>query len=636
MDTKATSKRFWKLSGGALGLVVLLVILVAANVLVGTLRVRKDLTQERLYTLADGTRKVLGKLDRNVTLMFFYTSSAPDVPGPIKQFAQQVEDLLHEYERVGGGRITLEKYDPKPDSEEEDLAQRYGLEGQAIPQTGTALYLGLVASCGDAQASIPVIDPRNEELLEYSITRLVHRVATSKKPTLGVLSSLPVLGSAPSPMMMPGQRPQQQPAWASFRDLQQDYDVRSIPATTERIDADIDALMVVHPKDLSDKTLYAIDQFVLRGGHLLAFVDPFCVVDSAAADPMGGFSMPKRSSDLGRLFDTWGIKYDAGKIVADLQATTPLRGRNNSVEYSPLYLSLRKNNLNGTDVMTAPLNSLMMVMAGGFTGDAAEGLKVTPLITTSEQSAFTDAMMAQFDPNAFKRQFKSGLKKLNLAVRVQGKFKTAFPNGEPRDAAETNAVAEASADHLAASKTEGNVILVADVDLLANDFCVQEMNFLGYSAFQPINDNLNLMANMVDQVAGSSDLMGIRCRGRTFRPFTRVLALQASAQERWLEQEQAIEQKLQETEQRMGELQRKKDDKQRFVMSPEQAREIERFKQEVLQYKQQLKQVRRNLREGIEALGMQIKLVNIVLMPVLVSLAGLAFWLVRRARTRKA
>lgn len=636
MDTKAKTYRFWKLSGSAAGLLVLLVILVAVNVIVGGFRFRKDLTQEKLYTLTDGTRKVLGKLDRNVTLMFFYNSSAADVPGPIKQFAQQVEDLLREYERAGGGRLALEKYDPKPDSEEEDLAQRYGLEGQAIPQTGTALYLGIVAVCGDTQASIPVVDPRSEELLEYSITRLVHRVATPKKPVLGVMSSLPVLGTQ-MPMMMPGQRPQQQPAWATFRDLQQDYDVRSIPPTSEQIDADIDALMVVHPKDLGEKTLYALDQFVLRGGHLLAFVDPFCVADSASADPMGGFSMPKRSSDLGRLFEAWGVKYDAGKIVADLQATTPLRGRNNAVEYSPLYLSLRKNNLNASDVMTAPLNNIMMVMAGAFTGDAAEGLTVTPLVQTSEQSAFTDAMMAQFDPNAFKRQFKSGLKKLNLAIRVQGKFKTAFPGGAPREnPADTNAVDAAATGHLAEAKDPGNVILVADVDMLANDFSVQELNFFGYSAFQPINDNVNMMANMADQVAGSSDLMGIRCRGRTFRPFTRVLALQAQAQERWLEQEQAIQQRLQDTEQRMGELQRKKDDKQRFVLSPEQSREIERFKQEVLKYKQELKQVRRNLREGIEALGMQIKFINIALMPLLVGVAGIVFWLIRRRRTRMA
>ena len=351
MDTKAKTYRFWKLSGSAAGLLVLLVILVAVNVIVSSMRVRKDLTQEKLYTLTDGTRKVLGKLDRDVTLMFFFTSSAPDVPGPIKQFGQQVEDLLREYERVGGGHVVIEKYDPKPDSEEEDLAQRYGLEGQAVSQGGAPLYMGIVASCGDVQASIPVVDPRQEELLEYTITRLVHRVATPKKPTLAVMSSLPVLGGQMPAMMMPGQRPQQQPAWASFRDLQQDYTVRQIPLTTETIDPDVDALMVVHPKDLSDKTLYAIDQFVLRGGHLLAFVDPFCTADPGATDPMGGYSMPKRSSDLGRLFGAWGVTYDPGKIVADLKATTPLRGKNNAVEYSPLYLSLRKENMNASDVI---------------------------------------------------------------------------------------------------------------------------------------------------------------------------------------------------------------------------------------------------------------------------------------------
>lgn len=625
METKAKTNRFWKISGGFAGLVIFLVILIAVNIIVGQFRVRKDLTGEKLYTLSDGTRKVLSKVDRDVTLMFFFNSSSPEVPAPLKDFARQVEDLLKEYEVAGGGHVTLEKYDPKPDSDAEDLAMRFGINGQAIPQSGTMIYLGLVAVSADTQAAIPVIDPRAEELLEYNITRMIYRVTTPRKPVVGVLSPLPVMGSTP-PMMMPGQRPQRTPPWTAFAELAQDYTLRMVNPTAESIDTDIDTLVVVHPRDISDRTQFAIDQFVLRGGRLLAFVDPLCVMDQNE-ESMNQYGMgSKRSSSLDKLFSAWGVKYEPGKVLADLGASTPLRGRNNAVENSPLYLSLRGNNMAPGDIVTAPINSALMVMAGAFGNEASDGIKLTPLIRSSDQSVLTDAMMLQFDPNAFKRQFQQGHKSYYLAVRLQGAFKTAFPDGMPAAPGETNQVA--SSPFLKEAKGDGSVILVADADLLGNDFTVRDIGFFGIA--QPINDNISLFANMVEQQAGSSDLIGIRCRGRTQRPFSRVLALAAEAQGKWMQQEQMIEERLRSTQQRMDELQRQKDDKQRFVLSPEQTKELDGFRQEVLKYRADLKKVRRNLREGIETLGMKVKLINILLVPSLVAAAGVLFAVIRR------
>lgn len=635
MEKSTIPSRFLKLSGSVTGLILLLVILVAANVMIGRFTLRKDLTAEKLYTLSDGTRQLVKNLDRNVDLMFFFNSSAPEVPGPIKQFARQVEDLLKEYETASEGKIRMVKYDPKPDSDAEDLAQRYGLQGQMLPPVGPMLYLGLVAVSGNQQALLPVVDPRNEETLEYNITRMIHRVANTRKPVVGILSSLPVMGSAPPPYMMPGQpRPTPQPPWAPFRELAQDYQVRTIdPGNPEAIEAGLDSLIVVHPKELSGKMLHAIDQFVLRGGHLVAFVDPFCVVDPGASPEMAQFGGlgGERSSSLGKLFEAWGVTYDPGKVVADLKATTALRGRNNAVEQSAIYLSLRRENLAEKEILTSPVESLMMVMAGAFGDQAAEGLKLTPLIFTSGQSALTEAMMLQYDPSAFRRNFKAGHQPLNLAVRLQGQFKTAFPNGLA-DAADTNAPASPPA-RLKVSAKEGNVILVADADMLFNDFCVQELNLFGYTGFQPINDNINLFANIVELMAGSSDLIAVRCRGSANRPFTRVLALQANAQERWMEQEQVLEQKLQAAQRRIDELQRQKDEKQRYILSPQQARELEGVRSEVLKYKTELKQVRRNLREDIEALGMKLKAINILLVPLLVAFAGVG-WATYRVRRR--
>lgn len=617
------TSRFWKLSGGAVGLVLVLAILVAANIILGQFRLRTDLTAEKLYTLSDGTRQILQKVDSDVTLMFFFNSSAPEVPAPLKTFAQEVEDLLKEYEAASGGRIHIEKYDPKPDSDAEDLAQRYGLEGQLLPPAGPTLFMGLVARAGDRQEVIPMVDPRAEQLLEYNITRMIQRVTVAHKPVVGVMSALPVMGQQPTPYM-PMQRQKPQPAWAAFRDLSQDYVVRQVPVTSSMIDPDIDTLIVVHPKSLSDKALFAIDQFVLRGGRLMAFVDPFCVADqeSAGMDMYGGMGA-SRSSTLGKLFDTWGVKFDTGKVVADINSATPLRGRDNAVEQSPLYLSLRKANFAQGDVLTAPVNSLMMVMAGAFTGDAAAGLKVTPLVTSSSKSVLADALSMQFDPNSYRREFRNPTRNYNLAIRLQGHFKTAFPEGEPADPGDTNSVKTATVAGLKESTGDGNVILVADVDMLFNDFCVQELNLLGYRGYQPFNDNINLFANMVEMMAGSAELISVRCRGTFQRPFTRVLALQAEAQSKWMEQEQALEEKLQASQSRIESLQRQKDDKQRFILSPEQNRELESIRAEVLKYKQELKEVRRNLREDIESLGMKLKVINILTIPCMVALGGI-------------
>lgn len=626
METQDKTTRLWNISGGMAGLLIFLAILVAVNIIVNQFRLRKDLTEERLYTLSSGTRQVLSKLDRDVTLMFFFNGSSPEIPAPLKGFARQVEDLLKEYEAAGGGRVTVEKYDPKPDSDDEDLAMRYGINPQAVTAGGGMLYLGLVAVSGDMQAAIPLIDPRTEELLEYNITRMLYRVTTVKKPVAGILSSLPVTG-AEAPMM-PGQPPRSEPPWAPFAELGQDYTVRNLDPSTGKIDDDVDALVVVHPKNLDDKTLFAIDQFVLRGGHLLAFVDPLCAVDQDMAG-MSQFGMGgNKGSTLGKLFQAWGLTYEPGKVVADLKAMTPLRNRNNTIENNPYYLSLRRPNMAKDDIVTAPLDSVLMVMAGALGNEASEGLKLTPLIQSSDQAVLADAMMLQFDPNAYKREFQKGHKRYNLAVRLQGKFKTAYPDGAPA----VDATNKAAAASLKESAKPGTVVIVADTDMLNNGFCVRDMGFFGLQ--QPINDNISLFANLLEQLAGSADLIGVRCRGSSQRPFTRVLALQAEAQAKWMEQEQMLEQRLQATQQRMEELQRKKDDKQRFVLSAEQNKELASFREEVLKYKADLKNVRRNLREGIESLGMKVKLINILLVPCLVAAVGLIVGIIRRTSTR--
>lgn len=629
-------KQFWKTGGSLAALATVLVILVGVNIIANRMQARADLTQEKVYTLSQGTRAALRKLDQDVVLKFFFSGTSAEIPGPFKTFAQQVGDLLKEYARASNGRVVIEKYSPEPDSEAEELAQWYGIAGQPISPMGPVLYLGIAAVAGDRQAVMPVIDPRTEETLEYNLTRLVYRVAHARKPVIGVMSSLPVLGSdIPAYMMAQMNAPRQKP-WVALNELKQDFDVRTVTPQTAAIDTNIDTLVVIHPRELSDAAQFAIDQYLLQGGRLLVFVDPLCAAAIESSPQRQQFGAGPNSSDLNRLLTAWGLTFDPGQVVADMEATTMIRGRDGRGEQSPLYLNLAATNLNRSEVATASLDGMLLPFAGVFAGEPKTGIKLTPIITTSERSQLIAGMMAQFGSDAVRRDFKAGMKRLNLAVKLTGTFPTAFPDGRP--AAKEKEEGEPAAptgptNFLAQSARPGTVVLIGDVDMLYDAFCVRALPFFGSEAFQPINDNIAFFANIVEQLSGSSDLIGIRSRGKTDRPFTRVLELSRHAQERWMLEERDLEQKLQNVQERLNQLQAKKDDKQRFIMSPEQEAEVAKFKQEMVENRRQLKEIRKRLREGIEALGMRIKIINILLMPLLVAAAGIGFYLYRRTKS---
>lgn len=640
------TQRLWKFTGSLIGLLALLAILITANILLSRVRARVDLTEEKLYTLSEGTRAVVKSLDEPVTLKFFFSGGSPEVILPLKNFARQVEDLLKEYELTSGGKILVETYDPEPDSDAEEWAQRYGLTGEQTGVTDAALYLGLVAVKGDTHSVIPFLDPRNDEMLEYNITHLIARVANPKKPVVGILSSLPVMGVRSFPYAVPGQpRPKNQPAWVTFQNLEKDYEVRQLPVETDAIDPTIDVLVVVHPKAISEKTQYAIDQFVLRGGRLLAFIDPLCIADAMNQEaPMGGMARP--TSDLGRLTAAWGITYDTAQVVADLSASTRVRQGENPPEENPVFLSLRNHNIDNKDIITSSLELLGLPTAGAFSGTGAEGLSIHPLLMSSEQSALISTMAAQMGTESIRREFKSGQKPLNLAIRLQGKFKTAFPQGKPKaptdvekkDAVENKKEAAKPEDTTPALKESAQpstVVLVADVDMLYDAFAVQELPIFGQRMFQPLNDNVNFFANAVEQLSGNADLAKIRARGRFDRPFDRVQELQSQAQERWMMQERTLQEKLAATQERLESLQSKKDKSQRYILSAEQEQEIATFKQEQIKTQHELKQVRKNLRKGIEELGVKVKALNILGIPLLVCLAGLAFAWHRRQSVKR-
>lgn len=616
---------------GVVALVLLAAVIGAANLILSNLPLRLDMTAENLYTLSSGSKAVLAKLEEDVTLKFYFSQSSEEMPMALKTYAQQVKNLIKEYELAGGGRIILEAYDPKPDSDAEEWAQRYGVEPQNVTPFGQSVYFGLVAVCGDREETMGAISPAMESTLEYDITRLVTRVAWPERPVVGVMTSLPgVLGGQPDQMMMmQGQRPD--PGWAAFSELKKDYDVRAVDPSAEKIDDDIKALVVLHAKNLSEKTLFAIDQFVMRGGRLIACVDSMSVMDLISSrqsgNPMMGQAPQDAPSTLGPLFGAWGISFDTSKVTCDLASATKLNVGQGRAEDNPAFLSLDKTNVAADDLVVSSLTQVMLPFAGAFDVKAVEGLEVKPLLFTSkDHSCEVPRQSAQFGMGAMTGQLVSDGKSRALAVRISGEFKTAYPAGPDFKEGSTNAPAAVI------KSGKGAIVVFADSDFLADQFCVRVSNTIFGRIVQPINDNLVLFANIIEQYAGREELIGVRSRGASNRPFVKVDELEAKAMAKWQQKQVELEGALRDTQQRLAELQKGKSGGERMLLSREQQEEIVKFRKMQADTRRQLKDVRKELTSDIDALGTLLKTINIVLMPVLIALFGIWYGLRRRRR----
>ena len=599
-------------SKGAIGLVLVAVIAVAADVVLAKLPLRADLTAERLYTLSEGSRAVLGQLDKDVTLKYFVSSSAAEMPMALKTYATQVENLLEEYDRAAGGALAIEKFDPKPDSDAEEWAQRYGVEPQSVNPFGSPIYFGLVAVCGDKEETLGTLTPRTEATLEYDITRLVTRVAWPERPVVGVMTSVEGVLAKADPRMMQMRRPPQ--GWAAFGELAKDYDVREVPPTVEEIDPAVKTLVVLHAKNLTDKTLYAIDQFVCRGGKLIACVDPMSL-KTLLSQPqnqmmMGGGNEP---STLGKLFEAWGVTFDPKQITCDLAAATKLNNGQGMVNDEPAFLTLGADNMEKSDLLVSRLTQVMFPFAGAFAFDGKDSdLVFTPVITTSsEHSAETDAMGMMMGGGS--RSAKPDGKARVVAARLSGTFKTAFPKGPDGTNDVSNAVASG----------KSAVMLFADSDFLAHDFCVRLLRTPFGNMAQPMNDNLALFSNVIEQFAGRAELIGVRTRGASNRPFTVVDRLEAEAMAKWQKKEAELQSRLAEAQRRISELQSQKSGSERMLLSREQQQEIVKFRKAQAETRRELKGVRKELTADIDSLGARLKGINIALMPALVVLFGL-------------
>jgi len=604
-------KKYEHLIYSAIGLVALFLVLVAVNFLVSRVPGRIDLTEGDLYTLSPGTKKILSNLQAPVKLKV-YVSQGESVPVQLRGFAQRVEDMVREFKGVAGANLVVERYNPKPDSEEEDAAQLDGIEPQQL-FTGEQFYLGVAVSQLDRQQALPAISPQRERLLEYDLVRAIARVGSAERPKVGLMSGLPVLGEKFNPFTRQASEP-----WVLANELKRDFEVKEVPLTAKEIDKDLNVLLVIHPRDVQPATEYALDQFVMRGGKLIAFVDPYAYFDQMPTMP--GMPQTPSSSTLPTLFKAWGLEMDPGKVVSDV-----VFGSGGGARYTPTVLSLNRTAFSRDDIVTGQIETLLYAFGGAFQVKSTE-LKVAELVKSSPDSMLVDNANATKSGDEATRSFKPSGNPMPLALRLTGKFKTAFPEGlkeNEKPVANTPALRESG---------ENSVIVVADVDILADGAAVDVQEVFGRKVIVPSNGNLALALGMVEQFAAGDDLISLRSRAASFRPLTVVRELEAEAQKQYFGRIQALEEEKQKTQARLQELQKAQGGaaKGAQILSPEQQAELERFKKTYIETNLALKELRRNLRQDAEGLVFWTKVANIAVMPLLVILAGLLIIFLRK------
>ncbi len=629
-----------------LAIAALVVIVVSANLLVSSLGIghkNADFTTDRVHTLSEGTKSILKELGAPVVIRYYATRSSDYMPKDLKLHMRRVDDLLREYETLSKGRLRVEHLDPQPDTDAEDSANLDGIRGHSFDDQN--IYFGLAVSCLDRTSAIPYIDPAQETMLEYQISRAISEVARPDRPLIGLMSGLPIQGG---PAMMPGQ-PGSQP-WVIYQQLQQSYEIKDLTMTPEKIDPEIDILLVFHPAGITPEAEFAIDQYLLQGGTVIACIDPFSVAAqmSGGGNPMMGGGLPT-SSTLPTLLGAWGVTMNT-QVLADSKYKTTMNGNREGLAV----LTIPQEGMPQEDnVVTRNLSSLTFFLPGGLTKTGGGGVAANTLVKSSDEAGFVDPLRAsQLDPR-LTTTFRRDGQAYDIVLHLSGSFKSAFPKGKPGEEAkeeekgDENAAKEGDEEEKDGEKTEeekpshlveaakpGNVFLIADVDAFFNQFAYNIMNFGGMPIARQVNGNASLFFNLVDQAAASTHLIGARSRAAVARPFIKIKEMEADANERVGKKIEEFEEQAQEAQRKLNELQSQKTAGTELYLSPEQETEIRKLRQQEVEARKQVRELQKDLRRDKDRLAGRATLLNVAVMPLIVVLAGFGLFLKRRAATR--
>ncbi len=587
---------------------------------------RLDLTENKLFTLSEGTLNIIRGLEEPVTLDFYVSrKSMAEIP-QLVSYANRVHDLLDEYAAESNGKLRLNVIEPEPFSEEEDRAVASGLQGMPINAAGDMGYFGLVGTNStDGEVTIPFFQYEREQKLEYDLTKLIYNLANPKKRVIGLVSTLPVFTP-----MMPGA-----PVWTVAQLVSEFFEVRMIDSALE-INKDLDLLLVIHPKGLSELTQFAIDQYLLGGGKAMFFVDPLSEVDRPQPNPENPYEVPVTSSNLDKLFTAWGITVSGTNIAADMTNAMRVQIRTDrgveQTNYLP-WMKLEKPNFNQDDFVTSELNIIALGSAGIVSKNEGASVNFSPLIETSTEAMQMPAEVLQYqrEPAQLLADFKSENRKFTLAARLSGKVSSAYPEGAPTADVNNPFDQDYVAPQQILKEGEINAIVIADTDMLSDEFWISQQNFFGVQVPQPTADNGNFVINALENMSGSSDLISLRNRGEYARPFTVVDDIRRDAESQFREQQQMLEAKLAETEKKIAELQQEKTGSE-LLLSDAQRTEIDKFRLEQVNTRKELRAVQHELQKNIEQLGTFVKFLNIGLTPLLIVLFALTAGMLRSRR----
>jgi ABC-type uncharacterized transport system involved in gliding motility auxiliary subunit len=615
---------FWRIGRGmrsragraVIALSCILVILAAANIVAGRYAApRLDLTQEHLYTLAAGTGQTLAKIEEPITLRFYYSARLGDEVPAYGVYAQRVRELLDQYVAAANGKIRLEVYDPLPYSDAEDRAVAYGLQPAPLDDRGEAVYFGLAGTNStDDQQVIAFFNPERERFLEYDLTRLVHTLAFPKRTIVGLMTALPLGGDTPAPII---------------EQLRQTIDVKDLPLDLAAIPPGTDVLLIIHPQNLPEQTQYAIDQYVLRGGKALIFVDPYSETQAA----LPGAAGTATASNLDRLFQAWGFKLLPEIVVGDRRAArrvaVPVQGRGSQAMDYVAWLNLQSDNLSRDDPITADLSTIAMASSGILQPVEGAATKFEPLIQTSAEAEQipVDKVKGLPDVGELLAHFRPDGRRYVLAAHVTGNAATAFPGGAPKNAA--------AGEPLNESAQPINVVVVADTDMLNARFWAQSRDFYGRQVIVPLAGNADFLADAVEVLAGGQDLVDLRSRGTVTRPFEVVERIQRAADDRFAAEQRALEQKVKEAEAKLHKLTAGDTTGNAGAPTADQTKEIDAIRTDLIESRRQLRQVQVALRSDILHLKVMLEFLDIALVPIIVAAAALVMAALRRPRRRR-
>ena len=644
-------------------LTVAVALLVSVGLISALPSIRIDLTEDDLFSLADGTRNIVSGLEEPIELLFFYSESATEDQPQIRSYGTRVQELLREIVIASGGNLVLSIVDPEPFSEEEDLATQYGVQPVPVTQGGQGIYFGLVAVELDNEKdpalrvseTMPLIRPDQEQFLEYEFMQLVTRVANPDLKVVGLLTTLDIDGGFDP---MTGQATQQ---WMITDYIRQLYDLRRIETDTEIIEEDVDILMIVHPEGLSEQTLYAIDQHVMRGGETFVFLDP--TADSMVSRSERGSMIPAgMRSDLPGLLEAWGVDYASDKVLTDNTLALRVQMGQGSRPVAHIgMIGANRTALAGDDIITRRLENLNLSSVGALAPRDGATTRFEPLIQSSSDAMLMNASLLEdvLDPSVLFDEFVSANERYTIAARVSGVISSAFPEGRPvseNAAADTSEeeieadddndsgearIEKASSDsdtmeaHLSQTSGETNILLFADTDVLTDRLWVQVAQFMGQRIPQPYANNGDFVINALDNLSGGADLVSIRSRGRYSRPFERVVKLQREADDRLRTEEAALLERLAETEEQLAALNTDEGGQLLGQLTPEIQTEIDRFNAELLDTRRSLRDVQFQLTADIEALGSNLKWFNTAAIPMLLTVIALFMSLTRARRRRE-